>query len=150
MEGTSPTHMQSLDPLFRAAQITMFRHINGIINLLPVPHQVLSFDVNVSSEQEQYNEKIDDHMSDATWADDTQQLAAALLRYLVVLPEFPWKPEIPEESLRDIGRFSILSLEVRVSVCLKKGCYEVSHSAANTLAAATFRDPQPPAAADCC
>ncbi|ELT98253.1 hypothetical protein CAPTEDRAFT_220329 [Capitella teleta] len=112
LEGTSPTHMQSLDPLFRAAQITMFRHINGIINLLPVPHQVLSFDVNVSSEQEQYNEKIDDHMSDATWADDTQQLAAALLRYLVVLPEFPWKPEIPEESLRDIGRFSILSLEL--------------------------------------
>jgi hypothetical protein len=36
----SPSRNRPLDPLFKAAQITLFRHINSIINTLPVPHQV--------------------------------------------------------------------------------------------------------------
>jgi huntingtin len=114
LEGTSPSHGQTLDPLFRAAQITMFRHINSIINMLPVPHQVINFEPNITQEQEHYNEKLEDYFSDVTWVDDMQYLASALLRYLIALPQFPWKPSIPEESLKDVGRFNVLTLEVRI------------------------------------
>ena len=30
----------SLDPLLRAAELTLYRRINSITNMLPVPHQV--------------------------------------------------------------------------------------------------------------
>jgi hypothetical protein len=31
----------ALDPLLRAAELTLLRRINSIINTLPVPHQVI-------------------------------------------------------------------------------------------------------------
>jgi len=42
---------RSLDPLLRAAELTLYRRINSIINMMPVPHQVclcLSVSVSVS------------------------------------------------------------------------------------------------------
>lgn len=30
----------TLDPLLKAAELTLYRRINSIINMLPVPHQV--------------------------------------------------------------------------------------------------------------
>ena len=41
--GHSPFKATSADPLLQAAQITLFRHINNIINMLPVPHQVVNY-----------------------------------------------------------------------------------------------------------
>jgi len=35
----------TLDPLLRAAELTLYRRINSIINMLPVPHQVCELPV---------------------------------------------------------------------------------------------------------
>ena len=48
----TPTHLPSgirgiepatLDPLLRAAELTLYRRINSIINMLPVPHRVCMY-----------------------------------------------------------------------------------------------------------
>ena len=38
----SPTE-PAPDPLFQASQLTMLRHMNNVINHLPVPHQLMDF-----------------------------------------------------------------------------------------------------------
>ena len=38
--GNSPARDRAVDPLLQASQITLFRHLNNICNMLPVPHQV--------------------------------------------------------------------------------------------------------------
>ena len=43
MMANSPFKATSADPLLQAAQITLFRHINNIINMLPIPHQVANY-----------------------------------------------------------------------------------------------------------
>lgn len=104
----SPSRGRGLDPLLQAAQITLLRHINNIINLLPVPHRILVYGTDLAVQDEQYQERlVDDYFSETVF-----QLASALLSYLVTLDTFPWKPTVPDESVKDIGRFSILCLEV--------------------------------------
>jgi len=42
LPGTRAAELGTLDPLLRAAELTLYRRINSIINMLPVPHQVVS------------------------------------------------------------------------------------------------------------
>ncbi len=42
--GHSPFKATSADPLLQAGQITLFRHINNTINMLPIPHQIIKFE----------------------------------------------------------------------------------------------------------
>ena len=75
--------------------------------------QVISYSSSASSKEEEYREKLEDIFSEQTWFETIFQLADALLRYMVALSMFPWQPPVPEESQKDIGRFSVLCLEVR-------------------------------------
>lgn len=100
------------DPLFQASQLTLIRHINNIINQLPVPHQILCFSDSVI-ENSQYMEKMEDLFTDHSCVEEIYQLTAALVQYLTGLTRFPWKPAVPKESQNDICRFSTLCMEVR-------------------------------------
>ncbi|XP_029645621.1 huntingtin isoform X2 [Octopus sinensis] len=104
------------EPLFQAAQLMLFRHINSVINMLPVPHQVLvDFPppgIPMSPREIQYQEKMEDFFIDAAWMDAVFQFAASLLQYLQSLMLFPWQPAVPQESQTDVCRFIILTLEM--------------------------------------
>ncbi|KAK7109044.1 hypothetical protein V1264_013160 [Littorina saxatilis] len=108
---TSPTE-PSLDPLFQAAQLTMFRHINNVINHLPVPHQCLNFAVSLPVRLIQYMERIDDLFTDHVWFDMNFSLAAAFAQYIVCIRRFPWEARVPAESQTDVCRFCVLLLEM--------------------------------------
>ena len=111
--ATSPTE-PSLDPLFQAAQLTMFRHINNVINHLPVPHQCLHFGTTtmVSPRTVQYMDRVDELFTDHVWFDMNFSLAAAFAQYIVCIRRFPWEARVPAESQTDVCRFSVLLLEV--------------------------------------
>ena len=121
----SPSRGRSLDPLLQAAQLTLFRHINNIINQIPVPHQILTWtststamnndDCRIHTAEEQYREKMDDMFSDVSWCQDFYHLVSSLVHYLVCLPQLPWQSFVPEESAKDICRFSVLCLEVTLT-----------------------------------
>lgn len=104
------------EPLFQAAQLMLFRHINSVINMLPVPHQVLvDFPppgVPMSPRESQYQEKMEDFFTDTAWMEAVFQFAASLLQYLQSLMLFPWQPSVPLESQTDVCRFIILTLEM--------------------------------------
>ena len=99
------------DPLFQASQLTLIRHINNIINQLPVPHQILCLN-DQSSENNQYIEKMEDLLTDHSCVEEIFQLTAALVQYLTGLARFPWKPAMPKESQSDVCRFCTLAMEV--------------------------------------
>jgi len=40
LSSTSTGEPGALDPLLKAAELTLYRRINSVINMLPVPHQV--------------------------------------------------------------------------------------------------------------
>ncbi len=113
----SPSREKALDPLLQAAQLTLLRHINNLINMLPVPHQLIAYHVDntTSQEMEHYREKFEDFFSDSSWVDAVFQLCGTLLRYLACLPMLPWQPAVPRESAKDIARFCVLCSEVRFS-----------------------------------
>lgn len=102
----------TLDPLFQAAQLTMFRHINNVINMLPVPHQLLVFSENCTAKEKRYREKIEYYFSDTAWYETVFHLVSALLQYLISMSIIPWQPELPADVLQDICRFSIMCTEV--------------------------------------
>ncbi len=56
-------------------------------------------------------EMFDDH----TWVDMLPSLLATLVQYFLSLPRLPWQPDVPDESLKDVARFSLLGLEVRAT-----------------------------------
>ncbi|CAH1783183.1 unnamed protein product [Owenia fusiformis] len=105
---------KSMDPLLQASQLTLFRHLNNIINMLPVPHKVLCYSKKApsNSKVEQYQEKMEDFFNDSGWLDSLFHLAGALLKYMISLPLLPWQPSLPPESHNDVARFSVLCLEV--------------------------------------
>ena len=103
---------QSLDALLQAVQLTLIRHINNVVNMLPIPHQVIVFGEKATRDQERYRDKMEDFFTDSTWTDMVTQLSVALLRYLISLPMFPWQSTLPNESVKDFGRFTVLCLEV--------------------------------------
>ena len=101
-----------VDPLLQAAQMTLFRHVNSIINMLPIPHRIINYEDSVSIQEKIYRDKMEDYLSEPSSRDTVFQLAAAMLQYLVSLPMLPWQSEVPEESAKDVCRFSLLCLEV--------------------------------------
>lgn len=113
--AASPTE-PSLDPLFQAAQLTMFRHINNVINHLPVPHQCLAFSTVLPSRALRYMERIDDLFTDHGWFDMNFSLAAAFAQYVVCIRRFPWEARVPGESRADVCRFCVLLMEVRTKI----------------------------------
>ncbi|XP_060568114.1 huntingtin-like isoform X3 [Ruditapes philippinarum] len=100
-----------LDPLFQASQLTLMRHINNIVNMLPVPHEIVNFcdakDVHMSK----YLEKLEDFFSDSSSLDIVFTLTSSLLQYLVSISVFPWKPKVPAESQNDVCRFCTFCME---------------------------------------
>lgn len=107
---------RAMDPLLQATQITVLRHINNIINQLPVPHEVINYNEKSRSlAEEQYHDKMEDFFADTHWLKAVFQLTKALYQYLTSLPLLPWKQGIPEESLKDLARFGTLFLEVGCS-----------------------------------
>ena len=102
---------EMLDSLYKASQLTMMMHINQIINMLPVPHQILDFQDH-SENNSKYLEKIEDFFLEKTSVELVFQLASCLLEYLVSLATFPWKPKVPLESQSDVCRFCTFCLEV--------------------------------------
>ncbi|XP_071090376.1 huntingtin-like isoform X1 [Haliotis cracherodii] len=111
-EQKLPPSEPSLDTLFQAAQLTLFRHINNIINHLPIPHQNLNFRLSLSAKEIRYMERIEDLFTDSTWFVMNFQLTSALTQYLVSVQRFPWKPGVPAESHGDVCRFSVLCMEM--------------------------------------
>ena len=116
---TEQTHQLewTLDPLFQASQLTLMRHINNIINILPVPHQIVNFSANTSEKLAPYYEKLEDFFSDNASVEILLHLVSTLVEYLVSLYEFPWKPKVPLESQSDVCRFCVFSMEVRLFLC---------------------------------
>ncbi|ESO95031.1 hypothetical protein LOTGIDRAFT_160793 [Lottia gigantea] len=102
----------TIDELFQAAQLTMFRHINNIINHLPVPHQLLSYSRRQTSKNLRYYDRIEDLFTDCTWFDMNFDLATSLCQYLVCIRRFPWPATVPQEAVSDICRFCVLCLEM--------------------------------------
>ena len=51
--------------------------------------------------------------TDTSWVDMVTHLLATLVQYFLSLPRLPWQPDVPDESLKDVARFSLLGLEVR-------------------------------------
>ncbi|XP_050396465.2 huntingtin [Patella vulgata] len=102
----------TIDQLFSAAQLTMFRHINNIINHLPVPHQLLSYSRIQSTKNLRYYERVDDLFQDCAWFDMNFHLASSLSQYLMCIRRFPWVAVIPTESIPDICRFCVLCMEM--------------------------------------
>lgn len=107
---------QLLDPLFKASQLTLMRHINNIINLLPVPHEIVNFSDASDRKSSKYFEKLEDFFSDASSLEIVFSLASALLQYLVSVSSLPWKPQVPSESQNDICRFCVFCMEVSMAV----------------------------------
>ncbi|XP_064630020.1 huntingtin-like [Lineus longissimus] len=103
---------QSLDALLQAVQLTLIRHINNVVNMLPIPHQVIVYGDGANADQERYRDKMEDFFTDSTWMDMVNQLSMALLRYLISLPMFPWQSTLPSESVKDFSRFTVLCLEM--------------------------------------
>lgn len=114
-EGNKIPQEPTFDPLFKAAQLTLMRHMNNIINLLPCPHQVILYDSDSSSKQTRYREKIEDLFMDTPWLEMVFSLTVSLNNYLVSISSFPWQPEVPTESHCDICRFCVLCTEVRLN-----------------------------------
>ncbi|XP_013398873.1 huntingtin [Lingula anatina] len=102
----------SLHPVLQASQLTLLRHINNIINMLPVPHQVLSYSEKQTSQEDSFLEKMEDFFTDTAWLENVNHLTAALVEYIKTLRLLPWKPQIPEESVRDVARFAVLNMEI--------------------------------------
>jgi hypothetical protein len=66
-EGNRVLQEPEFDPLFQAAQLTSNRHFNNIVNLLPIPHQILTFE-KVILRQSRYEEKLEDILTDFSWS----------------------------------------------------------------------------------
>ena len=112
-DSSSGETERTLDPLLQAAQLTLFRLINNVINTLPVPHRIMSYsNTTMAGHEEQYHDKMEDLFTDSGWFDTVFHLASALLQYLVSLSMFPWEGNVPEESTKDVGRFIVLCAEV--------------------------------------
>ena len=113
----SPSRTNPTSDLLRAARVALFRHLNAIVNTLPVPHRVMNYSHNSTQEEENYNEKMDDLLHDVTWFELLFPLAAAVVELLVTLKSIPRQPDLPVESVKDVGRFSVLCLEVSIFLC---------------------------------
>ncbi|XP_077992227.1 huntingtin-like [Glandiceps talaboti] len=100
-----------VDPLLQAAQLTLLRHINNIVNMLPTPHEVLGSVLNESSQQK-YRTKLETFFKEPSWSEMVFNLAAALVKYLVSLPGLPLECFIPTDSQPYVGRFAVLCVEV--------------------------------------
>ena len=111
----SPMHEHYTHALYQSAQVTLFRHMNNIINMLPVPHQVIEYSDHLTPREERYIEKMEEFFTDAAWLEMVVQLSNALLQYLVSLEMLPWHPGIPEDAVKDICRFTVLLLEVSIN-----------------------------------
>ncbi|XP_053407184.1 huntingtin-like isoform X2 [Mercenaria mercenaria] len=100
-----------LDPLFQASQLTLMRHINNIVNMLPVPHEIMNFYEAKDGHISKYLEKLEDFFTDSSSVDIVFTLTSSLLQYLVSISVFPWKPKVPTESQNDVCRFCTFCLE---------------------------------------
>lgn len=80
--------------------------------MLPMPHEVINFDAKSTPTEDQYREKMEELFTDSNWHNVVYHLSKAMLQYLTSLKLLPWRKEIPEESVKDIGRFATLFLEV--------------------------------------
>lgn len=103
-----------LDPLFQASQLTLMRHMNNIVNMLPVPHEIVNFCDAKDGHQSKYLEKIEDFFSDSSSLEIVFSLTSSLLQYLVSISVFPWKPKVPAESQNDVCRFCTFCMEVSI------------------------------------
>ncbi|KAK3095770.1 hypothetical protein FSP39_018831 [Pinctada imbricata] len=111
-EGNKVPQEPEIGPLFKAAELTLVRHINNLVNHLPVPHQVLSFPEVSDVKLSRYQEKMEDIFTDTTWKDMVFSLTNSLNAYLLALSSFPWQPVIPKEAHSDICRFCVLCTEM--------------------------------------
>ncbi|CAL1538264.1 unnamed protein product [Lymnaea stagnalis] len=102
----------TLDPLFQASQLTLFRHINNMVIQLPLPHQCLVFIDSAPASSLHYMDRIEELFTDAQWVDNNFCLASALVRYMVAIHQFPWRAELPPESLKDVASFVVLCAEL--------------------------------------
>ncbi|XP_005093645.2 huntingtin [Aplysia californica] len=101
-----------MDPLFLASELTLFRHINNVVNQLPTPHQCLSFTDCGPASSLHYMDRMEELFTDAAWVHANFNLAAALVRHLVALSHFPWRAELPADSHHDVARFAVLCAEL--------------------------------------
>ena len=68
----------------------------------------------MNSNEEQYRANLEELFTDQSWIDMVIHLLATLVQYFLSLPRLPWQPDVPDESLKDVARFSLLGLEVSV------------------------------------
>ncbi|KAL4231691.1 hypothetical protein ACF0H5_009269 [Mactra antiquata] len=112
---TPSTGNQSVEwmhnPLFQASQLTLMRHINNIVNQLPVPHEIVNFNDAKDRQTSKHFEKLEDFITENSSLEIVFMLASSLLQYLVSLSVFPWKPKVPSESQNDVCRFATFCME---------------------------------------
>ncbi|XP_074640755.1 huntingtin-like [Tubulanus polymorphus] len=103
---------QYMDPLLKATKLTMFRRINTHVNLIPNPHQVITYRDHISSRKLRYREKMEDVFCETSCEETLFHILSALVRYLISLSLLFSEAEIKPEPAKDIVRFSVLSLEL--------------------------------------
>lgn len=106
------TDADSLHDMYKASQVALLRHINSVTMTLPLPHQMLSFQLLNNRLEEEYQERMFQLFAPPTWASTLFPLAEVLLEYMTSLGVLPWQASVPPESVRDVVRFGVVCLEV--------------------------------------
>jgi hypothetical protein len=96
--------------LSMAAQLTSNRHFNNIVNLLPIPHQILTFE-KVILRQSRYEEKLEDILTDFSWI----EMIFALTNSLTILTHVCAcsKPGLEFPTLYVMNFFMFIELRMR-------------------------------------
>ena len=116
-------------PLLQASQLALFRHINTVINQLPVPHTTVK-DPNIivngaGAQTSTFTDTLSGLYNNPAWLSTVYNLSDALLQYLIAIIQLNTVDNIPDECITDICRFSVLCLEV-MYWCISKNKYPTS------------------------
>ena len=103
-----------LHDLYKASQVALLRHVSSVIILLPLPHQMLddAGDALTKTLETDYQQQMLRLYTQPAWCHTVFTLADALLEYMTSLQLFPWRPDIPADSVKDVTKFCIVCLEV--------------------------------------
>ncbi|XP_071947754.1 huntingtin-like isoform X2 [Antedon mediterranea] len=103
--------------ILQAAQATLSIQIHNLVDLLPCPHQKITWQPQSGAETD-YQAKMEFVYRDSSWLGRLCNLSAALVQSLASFKEL--NLQVPQEATKDICRFVVTSLEVvcyRVLIC---------------------------------
>ena len=83
----------------------MFSTMNNPL-CIDVGVQVLNYSSSASSSEQAYCDKFSSVLQSPGWLHRVFFLADAAVAYLQSLQQLPWRPQVPAESERDIGKIN--------------------------------------------